>query len=127
MINRALFRVIKLACLCVVSLGFMLGIGGSEVASNQGVEYVNCFPRQVVSQLEHSEGSDVIFTGKMRITQPSWQDKYFSQAKGDVRFEVLLSSREVWIEHNELTRLTLSIPEGMTLECLQHLVKSQCR
>ncbi|MBE0371212.1 hypothetical protein PFLA_a4331 [Pseudoalteromonas flavipulchra NCIMB 2033 = ATCC BAA-314] len=49
------------------------------------------------------------------------------RTKAEVYYQVQVGEQRLWIEHNEMSNLAFSIPEEMSVVCLQLLVASQCR
>lgn len=90
-------------------------------------EYTGCFPPHTANLHRATNGEKTTLTGVMRVVQPNWRDKYLLQTKAEVYYQIQVGEQRLWIEHNEMSSLASSIAGGMSMVCLQLLVKSQCR
>ena len=88
---------------------------------------INCFTPQAASVHRATNGEKATLTGVMRVVQPNWRDKYLLRTKAEVYYQVQVGEQRLWIEHNDMSNLASSIPEEMSIVCLQLLVESQCR
>ncbi|KID35865.1 hypothetical protein FX995_17410 [Pseudoalteromonas flavipulchra] len=90
-------------------------------------EQINCFPPQTANLHRATNGEKTTLTGVVRVVQSNWRDKYLLRTKAEVYYQVQVGEQRLWIEHNEMSNLAFSIPEEMSVVCLQLLVASQCR
>ncbi|PHI35308.1 hypothetical protein CBQ28_19990 [Pseudoalteromonas sp. GCY] len=90
-------------------------------------EQIDCFPPQIANLHRSMNSEKTTLTGRMRVVQPNWRDKYLLRTKAEAYYQVQVGEQRLWIEHNEMSSLASSIPEGMSMVCLQLLIESQCR